>query len=57
MVVRSGAQHRAADLFLRQSFRRIRGYLAALNDHDDKAVLKTARAVLGKAAPSDNGAK
>jgi alkylation response protein AidB-like acyl-CoA dehydrogenase len=39
-------QHRAADLFLRQSFRRIRGYLAGLHDNDDKAVLRTAAAVL-----------
>ncbi len=52
-----GTQHRAADLFLRQAFRRIRGHLAALNDNDDKAVLKTAQSVLGKAAPSTNGAK
>ena len=39
-------QHRAADLFLRQSFRRIRGCLAGLHDNDDKAILKTATAVL-----------
>ncbi len=51
-----GTQHRAADLFLRQAFRRIRGHLAALNDNDDKAVLKTAQSVLGKAQPSRNGA-
>lgn len=50
-------QHRAADLFLRQSFRRVRGYLAALNDNDDKAVLKTAQSVLGKAGSSSNSAK
>ena len=42
------AQHRAADLFLRQSFRRIRGYLAGLNDNDDAAILKTAASVLPK---------
>ena len=53
----AGTQHRAADLFLRQAFRRIRGHLAALNDNDDKAVLKTAQSVLGKASPSNNGAK
>jgi acyl-CoA dehydrogenase family protein 9 len=52
-----GTQHRAADLFLRQAFRRIRGHLAGLNDNDDKAVLKTAQSVLGRAAPSNNGAK
>ena len=51
------AQHRAADLFLRQSFRRIRGHLADLNDNDDKAVLKTAQSVLGKTGSSSNGAK
>jgi alkylation response protein AidB-like acyl-CoA dehydrogenase len=39
-------QHQAADLFLRQSFRRIRGYLATLNDNDDKAVLRTAQSAL-----------
>ena len=38
----------AADLFLRQSFRRIRQFLAGLNDNDDKALLATADAVLGK---------
>jgi len=31
--------NRAADLFLRQSFRRIRSFLAGLNDNDDKAIL------------------
>jgi acyl-CoA dehydrogenase family member 9 len=36
----------AADLFLRQSFRRIRGFLAGLTDNDDKALLTTADAVL-----------
>jgi hypothetical protein len=39
-------QHDAADLFLRQSFRKIRGFLTGLNDNDDKAVLKTAGVVL-----------
>src|SRR5713101_5396636 len=34
--------HSAAHLFLRQSFRRIRGFLAGLSDNDDKAVLSTA---------------
>ena len=38
----------AADLFLRQSFRRIRNFLAALTDNDDKSVLATAKSVLGK---------
>jgi acyl-CoA dehydrogenase family member 9 len=40
-------QYRAADLFLRQSFRRIRGFLAGLNDNDDEALLKTAKSSLG----------
>jgi hypothetical protein len=40
--------HRAADLFLRQSFRNIRRNLAELTDNDDAAVLATANSVLGK---------
>jgi acyl-CoA dehydrogenase family member 9 len=39
-------QHRAADLFLRQSFRRIRRFLGGANDKDDKAILATADAAL-----------
>jgi alkylation response protein AidB-like acyl-CoA dehydrogenase len=39
----------APDLFLRQSFRRIRTFLDGLGDNDDKAVLATANSVLGKA--------
>jgi alkylation response protein AidB-like acyl-CoA dehydrogenase len=39
-------EHSAADLFLRQSFRRIRGFLAGLTDNDDKAVLAAAKASL-----------
>jgi len=38
----------AADLFLRQSFRRIRGFLAELTGNDDKSVLATANACLAK---------
>jgi alkylation response protein AidB-like acyl-CoA dehydrogenase len=38
--------HAAANLFLRQSFRRIRGFLAALTDNDDKAVIKAAQSSL-----------
>ena len=38
----------AADLFLRQSFRRIRGFLAGLTDNDDKSVLATANSCLAK---------
>jgi hypothetical protein len=40
------ARNHAADLFLRQSFRRIRGFLAGLNDNDDKAILRTAQSTL-----------
>lgn len=38
----------AADLFLRQSFRRIRRFLSDLSENDDKAVLATANAALGQ---------
>jgi acyl-CoA dehydrogenase family member 9 len=38
----------AADLFLRQSFRRVRRFLSDLNDNDDTALLATANAALGK---------
>ena len=38
--------HSAADLFLRQSFRRIRGFLAGLTDNDDKAVIAAAKSYL-----------
>jgi alkylation response protein AidB-like acyl-CoA dehydrogenase len=38
----------AADLFLRQSFRRIRNSLSGLTDNDDESVLATAKSVLGK---------
>jgi acyl-CoA dehydrogenase family member 9 len=40
--------HSAADLFLRQSFRRIRRFLGGLTDNDDKALLGAANSVLGK---------
>src|SRR5215217_4729580 len=36
----------AANLFLRQSFRRIRGFLAGLTDNDDKAVIAAAKSCL-----------
>jgi alkylation response protein AidB-like acyl-CoA dehydrogenase len=36
----------AADLFLRQSFRRVRGFLAGLTDNDDKAVIAAAKSCL-----------
>jgi acyl-CoA dehydrogenase family member 9 len=38
----------AAELFLRQSFRRTRRFLAGLTDNDDKSVLAAANSVLGK---------
>jgi alkylation response protein AidB-like acyl-CoA dehydrogenase len=38
----------AANLFLRQSFRRVRHFLAGLTDNEDKLVLATANSVLGK---------
>jgi alkylation response protein AidB-like acyl-CoA dehydrogenase len=38
--------HSAADLFLRQSFRRIRGFLAGLTDNDDRAVIAAAKSCL-----------
>jgi alkylation response protein AidB-like acyl-CoA dehydrogenase len=40
--------HDAADLFLRQSFRRIRAFLAGLTDNDDRSVLATADSCLAK---------
>jgi len=44
----SGApKNREAELFLRQSFRRIRGFLGGLNDNDDKAILTAADSALG----------
>ena len=42
--------HSAGDLFLRQSFRRIRGFLSGLTDNDDKAVIAAARASLAKSS-------
>ncbi|MEP6604072.1 MAG: acyl-CoA dehydrogenase family protein [Spartobacteria bacterium] len=43
----SGAQFAAPDLFLRQSYRRIRQHLQGLNDNDDKAILAAAASALG----------
>jgi hypothetical protein len=43
---------RAAELFLRQSFHRIRRFLNELTDNDDKALLATANSVLGKNDPA-----
>ncbi len=44
------ADHSAADLFLRQSFRRIRRFLGGLSDNDDRLLLATANSVLGKSS-------
>jgi len=44
------AQSAAPDLFLRQSFRRVRQFLDALGDNDDKALLATADLIFGKTA-------
>ena len=46
------ANHKAADLFLRQSFSRMRRFLRELTENDDRALLATANFVLGKTAPS-----
>jgi acyl-CoA dehydrogenase family protein 9 len=53
----STPNHRAAELFLRQSFRNIRRNLAELTDNDDNAVIATANLVLGNqpAAGGRNG--
>jgi alkylation response protein AidB-like acyl-CoA dehydrogenase len=50
----STSDHKAADLFIRRSFRNIRENLSALSDNDDAALLATANAVLGKTS-SRNG--
>lgn len=42
----------AADLFLRRSFRKMRGFLRGLSDNDDKVLLATANSVLGKEDPA-----
>ncbi len=42
-------EHRAAELFLRQSFARIRRFLADMSGNDDRELLATADAVPGKA--------
>jgi acyl-CoA dehydrogenase family member 9 len=44
----ASVDHSAADLFLRQSFRRIRRFLGELTDNDDNSLLVTAKSVLGK---------
>jgi hypothetical protein len=51
-VAQNGASapggRRAAELFLKQSFHRIRRFLAELTDNDDAELLATANSVLGK---------
>ena len=59
-VARNGkaatANHVAADLFVRRSFRKIKEALRDLGDNDDAAILATADAVLGKnGTPDRNG--
>ena len=50
------AEQKAAELFLRQSFGRIRRFLSDLSGNDDRDLLATADAVLGKtAATGRNG--
>jgi len=44
--------NRAADLFLRRSFRNTRQFLAGITENDDVALLATANATLGKEAVS-----
>src|SRR5688572_764122 len=46
------ANRRAAELFLGQSFHRIRRFLSELTDNDDEALLATANSVLGKESKS-----
>lgn len=53
----TGSDRRAGELFLRQSARRMRRFLADLNDNDDGELLAAANRVLGKGAGSQrNGA-
>jgi hypothetical protein len=51
-VARNGeaapGSRRAAELFLRQSFHRMRRFLGELTDNDDDELLQTANSVLGK---------
>jgi acyl-CoA dehydrogenase family member 9 len=46
------ADHIAADLFIKRSFRKTRRFLRGLGDNDDTAVLATADAVLGQSNPA-----
>jgi acyl-CoA dehydrogenase family protein 9 len=49
------ANRQAAELFLSQSFRRMRVALAGLTDNEDRQLLATANAVLGKTERGLNG--
>src|SRR6267378_281052 len=49
------ASRKAAQLFLRQSFHRIRRFLGELTDNDDTELLMTANLVLGKQPVAANG--
>ncbi|MFL6529440.1 MAG: acyl-CoA dehydrogenase family protein, partial [Chthoniobacterales bacterium] len=49
------ANRQAAELFLTQSFRRMRTALTGLSDNEDRQLLSTANAVLGKTQPGLNG--
>lgn len=51
------AQRQAAELFLTQSLRRMRQNLAGMTDNDDRKILATADAVLGKTQPSGRNGK
>jgi hypothetical protein len=48
------ASRKAAQLFLRQSFHRIRHFLSELTDNDDAELLATANLVLGKQPAQSN---
>jgi len=45
---KDGAEHVAADLFVRRALRHTRDFLRGLGDIDDDAILATADAALGK---------
>jgi len=49
------ASRKAAQLFLRQSFHRIRHFLSELTDNDDSELLATANLVLGKQPANPSG--
>src|SRR3954466_4252290 len=49
------ASRKAAQLFLRQSFHRIRRFLSELTDNNDTELLATANLVLGKQPANTNG--